>query len=160
MLTGDAESVAKKVAGLLSIDEYRAELLPGDKLDVVDKLISEKDAAKGKNNIVSFIGDGINDAPVLRRADVGISMGALGSDAAIEASDVVLMDDNPMKVAEAVKISRKTMSVVKQNICFSLGVKALVLSLGVVGLTPLWAAVFADVGVLVLAVCNSMRAGK
>ncbi|MBR4823349.1 MAG: cadmium-translocating P-type ATPase [Spirochaetaceae bacterium] len=160
MLTGDAESVAKKVAGLLSIDEYRAELLPGDKLDVVDKLISEKDAAKGKNNIVSFIGDGINDAPVLRRADVGISMGALGSDAAIEASDVVLMDDNPMKVAEAVKISRKTMSVVKQNIWFSLGVKALVLSLGVVGLTPLWAAVFADVGVLVLAVCNSMRAGK
>ena len=160
MLTGDAESVAKKVAGLLSIDEYRAELLPGDKLDVVDKLISEKDAAKGKNNIVSFIGDGINDAPVLRRADVGISMGALGSDAAIEASDVVLMDDNPMKVAEAVKISRKTMSVVKQNIWFSLGVKALVLSLGVAGLTPLWAAVFADVGVLVLAVCNSMRAGR
>ena len=160
MLTGDAESVAKTVADALAIDEYKAELLPGDKLDVVDKLINEKDAAKGKNNVVSFIGDGINDAPVLRRADVGISMGALGSDAAIEASDVVLMDDNPMKVAEAVKISRKTMAVVKQNIWFSLGVKVLVLSLGVAGLTPLWAAVFADVGVLVLAVCNSMRAGR
>ncbi|MBO7420139.1 MAG: cadmium-translocating P-type ATPase [Spirochaetaceae bacterium] len=159
MLTGDAESVAKKVAGSLEIDEYKAGLLPGDKLDVVDRLIAEK-GAETKNNIVSFIGDGINDAPVLRRADVGISMGALGSDAAIEASDVVLMDDNPLKVAEAVKISRKTMSVVKQNIWFSLGVKVLVLALGVAGLTPLWAAVFADVGVLVLAVCNSMRAGR
>ena len=159
MLTGDAESVAKKVAASLGIDEYKAGLLPGDKLDVVDRLIAEK-GAEIKNNIVSFIGDGINDAPVLRRADVGISMGALGSDAAIEASDVVLMDDNPLKVAEAVKISRKTMSVVKQNIWFSLGVKVLVLALGVTGLTPLWAAVFADVGVLVLAVCNSMRAGR
>ena len=159
MLTGDADSVAKKVAGSLAIDEYKAGLLPGDKLDVVDKLITEK-GTETKNNIVSFIGDGINDAPVLRRADVGISMGALGSDAAIEASDVVLMDDNPLKVAEAVKISRKTMSVVKQNIWFSLGVKVLVLALGVAGLTPLWAAVFADVGVLVLAVCNSMRAGR
>lgn len=156
MLTGDAESVAEKVAASLGIDEYKAGLLPIDKLDIVEKLITESSG----NGVVSFVGDGINDAPVLRRADVGISMGALGSDAAIEASDVVLMDDNPLKVAEAVKISRKTMAVVKQNIVFSLGVKILVLAAGVIGLAPLWLAVFADVGVLVLAVANSMRAGR
>lgn len=156
MLTGDAESVAKKVAASLGIDEYKAGLLPDDKLDIVEKLITESSG----NGVVSFVGDGINDAPVLRRADVGISMGALGSDAAIEASDVVLMDDNPLKVAEAVKISRKTMAVVKQNIWFSLGVKVLVLAAGVLGVAPLWLAVFADVGVLVLAVANSMRAGR
>lgn len=160
MLTGDSDSVAKQVADSLAVDEYKAELMPGDKLEIVDRLIGEsKSKGNEKCNAVSFIGDGINDAPVLRRADIGISMGALGSDAAIEASDVVLMDDNPLKVAEAVKISRKTMNVVKQNIAFSLGVKILVLSAGVIGVAPLWLAVFADVGVLVLAVCNSMRAG-
>lgn len=157
MLTGDDEHIAKEVASSLKLDEYKAEMLPHEKLAFVEELINKSAATKGKRKkIVSFIGDGINDAPVLRMADVGISMGALGSDAAIEASDVVLMDDNPLKIAEAVKISRKTISVVKQNIWFSIGVKTLVLILGAIGLTPLWAAVFADVGTLVITVGNSI----
>ncbi len=156
MLTGDREAVGKEVAEKLGLDEVHADLLPASKVTQVERLMSEK-SAKGK---LVFVGDGINDAPVLKRADVGIAMGALGSDAAIEAADVVLMDDNPEKIAQAVKISRKTLSIVKQNIIFALGVKGIVLLLGALGFATLWEAVFADVGVALLAVLNALRAMK
>ena len=151
MLTGDSEKIASKVAAELGIKNYRSELLPADKVAEFEKILS---ASTGK---VAFVGDGINDAPVLSRADVGIAMGALGSDAAIEAADVVLMDDDPLKISRAIKISRKCLSIVKQNICFAVGVKVLCLILGAVGLANMWAAIFADVGVMILAVLNAMR---
>jgi Cd2+/Zn2+-exporting ATPase len=155
MLTGDTESAAKQVAGRVGIDEYHSELLPGDKVEKVEALLKELSGGKGK---LAFVGDGINDAPVLSRADIGIAMGAMGSDAAIEAADVVLMDDDPMKIARAIKISRKCLGIVRQNITFALAVKLLCLLLGALGVTGMWAAIFADVGVMVLAVLNAMRA--
>ncbi len=154
MLTGDVEKVAKQVAEDLGIDEYHSELLPGDKVDQVERLLTEK-PSKSK---LAFVGDGINDAPVLSRADIGIAMGAMGSDAAIEAADVVLMDDDPLKIAKAIKISRKCISIVYQNIVFALGIKLICLVLGALGLANMWAAIFADVGVMVLAVLNAIRA--
>ncbi len=156
MLTGDREAVGRQVAETLGLDEVHAELLPADKVAQVERLMGEK-SRKGR---LAFVGDGINDAPVLKRADVGVAMGALGSDAAIEAADVVLMDDNPEKLAQAIKISRKTLSIVKQNIIFALGVKAVFLLLGAFGVATLWEAVFADVGVSLLAVLNALRAMK
>ena len=155
MLTGDAESAAQQVAARVGIDEYHSELLPGDKVEKVEALLQELQDGKGK---LAFVGDGINDAPVLSRADIGIAMGAMGSDAAIEAADVVLMDDDPMKIARAIKISRKCISIVYQNIVFALAVKFACLILGALGLAGMWAAIFADVGVMVLAVLNAMRA--
>ncbi|MBR3498653.1 MAG: cadmium-translocating P-type ATPase [Selenomonadaceae bacterium] len=152
MLTGDSEKIAAKVAAELGIKNYRSELLPADKVSEFEKILS---ASSGK---VAFVGDGINDAPVLGRADVGIAMGALGSDAAIEAADVVLMDDDPLKISRAIKISRKCLGIVKQNIFFAIGVKFLCLILGAVGLANMWAAIFADVGVMILAVVNAIRA--
>ena len=157
MLTGDAESAAKQVAERVGIDEYHSELLPGDKVEKVEALLKELSDGKGK---LAFVGDGINDAPVLSRADIGIAMGALGSDAAIEAADVVLMDDDPMKIARAIKISRKCLRIVYENISFALLVKFACLLLGALGLAGMWAAIFADVGVMVLAVLNAMRALK
>ena len=157
MLTGDAESAAKQVAERVGIDEYHSELLPGDKVEKVEALLEELRDGKGK---LAFVGDGINDAPVLSRADIGIAMGALGSDAAIEAADVVLMDDDPMKIARAIKISRRCLRIVYQNIIFALAVKFACLLLGALGLAGMWAAIFADVGVMVLAVLNAMRALK
>lgn len=154
MLTGDNERAAKRVADELGIDEYYAKLLPQDKLKIVD----EKIASKKPNDVYAFVGDGINDAPVLMRADVGVSMGGVGSDSAIEASDVVLMHDNISDIVKAKKIARKTMSIVIENIVFALGVKAAVLILSAVGIASMWLAVFADVGVAVLAILNSMRA--
>ncbi|WP_071427229.1 heavy metal translocating P-type ATPase [Merdimmobilis hominis] len=154
MLTGDAEAVGKSVAQNLGLDEYHAELLPGDKVDELEKLLRQK----GKGENLAFVGDGINDAPVLTRADVGIAMGGLGSDAAIEAADIVLMDDKPSKIATAIRISRKTLGIVRQNIVFALGVKAIVLLLGALGYASMWAAVFADVGVSVIAILNAIRA--
>lgn len=154
MLTGDNERAAKRVATELGIDEYYAKLLPQDKLKIVD----EKIANKKPNDVYAFVGDGINDAPVLMRADVGVSMGGVGSDSAIEASDVVLMHDNISDIVKAKKIARKTMSIVIENIVFALGVKAAVLILSAVGIASMWLAVFADVGVAVLAILNSMRA--
>lgn len=154
MLTGDHQKVADKVAEELSITEYFAELLPGDKVDKVEKLFAEK-SAKGK---LVFVGDGMNDAPVLARADIGIAMGGLGSDAAIEAADVVIMTDEPSKLARAIKISRKTLAIVRQNIVFAIGIKVLVLLLAAMGMASMWAAVFADVGVAVIAILNAMRA--
>lgn len=151
MLTGDRSEVANSVAQQLGIDQARAELMPGDKVTVVEALMD----GRGK---LAFVGDGINDAPVLARADIGIAMGALGSDAAIEAADVVLMDDNPLKIATAMRIARKTKRIVMQNIVFALGVKAAVLVLGATGHANMWLAVFADVGVAVLAILNAMRA--
>ena len=151
MLTGDREESAKAVAQALGIDAYRAELLPIDKVRCVEELLREK-----KGSLV-FVGDGVNDAPVLARADVGIAMGALGSDAAIEAADVVLMDDQPTKIAAAIRISRFTKRIVLQNIVFALGIKALFLLLSVFGWTNMWAATFADVGVAVIAILNAMR---
>ncbi len=151
MLTGDSEKIAAKVAQELGIKNYRSELLPADKVSAFEKILS---ASSGS---VAFVGDGINDAPVLSRADVGIAMGALGSDAAIEAADVVLMDDDPRKISKAIKISRKCLSIVKQNIFFAICVKFLCLILGAVGLANMWAAIFADVGVMILAVLNAMR---
>jgi len=156
MLTGDAEAVGMRVARELGLDEAYCGLLPGDKVDHVERLLKES-AGKGA---LAFVGDGINDAPVLSRADVGIAMGALGSDAAIEAADVVLMNDRPSRIATAISISRKTHAIVKQNIVFALGVKGLVLVLSAVGLANMWGAVFADVGVAVLAILNAMRALK
>ena len=156
MLTGDNERAAKKVATELGIDEYYAKLLPQDKLKIVD----EKIANKKPNDVYAFVGDGINDAPVLMRADVGVSMGGVGSDSAIEASDVVLMHDKISDIVKAKKIARKTMSIVIENIVFALGVKAAVLILSAVGIANMWLAVFADVGVAVLAILNSMRALK
>ena len=152
MLTGDREAVASQVAQELSIDSYYSQLLPNDKVEQVEKLLHEQ---QGK---LAFVGDGINDAPVLSRADVGIAMGVLGSDAAIEAADVVLMDDDPMKISSAIAVARKCMRIVRQNIVFALGVKFICLGLGALGLTNLWIAIFADVGVMVLAVLNAIRA--
>lgn len=153
MLSGDRVEAAESVAGTLGIDEFRAQLLPVDKVSEVEKLISEE-----KNGKVAFVGDGINDAPVLMRADVGIAMGSLGSDAAIEAADVVLMDDDIRKISSIIRISRKTMAIVRENITFALAVKFLVLILGAIGVANMWEAVFGDVGVTVLAIFNSMRA--
>lgn len=154
MLTGDAKAVGEAVAADLGLDEVHTQLLPGGKVDRVEELLSQK-SPKGA---LAFVGDGINDAPVLSRADVGIAMGALGSDAAIEAADVVLMDDKPSKIAVAIGIARKTLRIVRQNIVFALAVKALVLILGAAGLANMWEAVFADVGVSVIAILNAMRA--
>ena len=154
MLTGDAKRVAEQVASELGVDEVHSELLPGDKVEQVEKLL----AAKAKNDKLAFVGDGINDAPVLTRADIGIAMGAMGSDAAIEAADVVLMDDDPLQIAKAIKISRKCIGIVKQNIVFSLVVKFGCLVLVAVGVANMWAAIFADVGVMILAVLNAIRA--
>lgn len=154
MLTGDARKVADAVGRELGVDEVRSELLPGDKVDEVEKLI----AAKGEKEKLAFVGDGINDAPVLSRADIGIAMGALGSDAAIEAADIVLMDDNPAKIATAMKISKKTLRIVHQNIVFALVIKFACLALGAVGFVNMWWAIFADVGVMILAVLNATRA--
>ena len=154
MLTGDARRVAEQVAGELGVDEVRSELLPGDKVAEVEKLLAEK---APKDNL-AFVGDGINDAPVLTRADIGIAMGAMGSDAAIEAADVVLMDDDPLQIAKAIRISRKCIGIVRQNIVFSLIVKFACLALTAAGITNMWAAIFADVGVMILAVLNAIRA--
>ena len=154
MLAGDAKRVAEQVASELGVDEVHSELLPGDKVEQVEKLL----AAKAKNDKLAFVGDGINDAPVLTRADIGIAMGAMGSDAAIEAADVVLMDDDPLQIAKAIKISRKCIGIVKQNIVFSLVVKFGCLALVAVGVANMWAAIFADVGVMILAVLNAIRA--
>ena len=154
MLTGDAEKVAQSVAADLGIDEYHSELLPADKVNEVEKLIS----GKAKNAVLAFVGDGINDAPVLSRADIGIAMGAMGSDAAIEAADVVLMDDDPLKISKAIKISRKCLGIVYQNIWFALVVKFACLALGALGIANMWLAIFADVGVMVIAVLNAIRA--
>ncbi len=154
MLTGDAEPVAKAVASHLGLDEYHAGLLPGDKVDQIEKLL----AAKGPKENLAFVGDGINDAPVLSRADIGIAMGALGSDAAIEAADIVLMDDDPAKIALAMSIARRTLRIVYENIVFALAIKFACLVLGALGLASMWTAIFADVGVMVLAVLNATRA--
>lgn len=154
MLTGDAKEVADTVAKELGIDQVRSELLPADKVQNVEELLMEN---KGNGNL-AFVGDGINDAPVLTRADIGIAMGAMGSDAAIEAADVVLMDDDPMKISHAIRISRKCLDIVNQNTWFSIGIKLVVLLLGAVGIANMWFAIFADVGVMILAVLNAMRA--
>lgn len=156
MLTGDRREVAHDVADKLALDGYHAELLPADKVACVEQLLAEKPSGKG----VAFVGDGINDAPVLKLADVGIAMGGLGSDAAIEAADVVLMDDKPTKIATAVRIARRTIGIARQNVAFAIGVKVAILLLATVGLGTMWMAVFADVGVTVLAVFNAMRALK
>lgn len=156
MLTGDSKAVADHVAGLLKPDEVHSELLPADKVEAVEALI----AGKGSKEILAFVGDGINDAPVLTRADIGIAMGALGSDAAIEAADIVLMDDNPEKIALAMRISRKCLRIVYENIIFALAVKAICLILGAFGYAGMWLAIFADVGVMVLAVLNAIRCLK
>jgi Cd2+/Zn2+-exporting ATPase len=153
MLTGDAKAVAASVAAELGVDEYHAELLPADKVDWTEKLLAET----SDNGKLAFVGDGINDAPVLTRADIGIAMGALGSDAAIEAADIVLMDDKPSKIATAMRISRKTLRIVKQNIVFALAVKAAVLLLGAFGMATMWEAVFADVGVAFIDILNATR---
>ena len=154
MLTGDVRSVAEDVAGRLKLDEVKSELLPADKVGAVEELL----AAQPEKEKLAFVGDGINDAPVLARADIGIAMGALGSDAAIEAADVVLMDDEPGKIAKAIRISRKCLRIVKENIWFAIAVKLLCLALGALGLAGMWAAIFADVGVMVIAVLNALRA--
>ena len=154
MLTGDIGRVAEYMAKKLGVDQYRSDLLPADKVAEVEKLLAET----GRKGKLAFVGDGINDAPVLSRADIGVAMGAMGSDAAIEAADVVLMDDDPMKISKAIKISRKCIGIVYQNIAFALGVKALCLILGALGIANMWAAIFADVGVMVLAVLNAIRA--
>lgn len=154
MLTGDRRNVAEKVGGALGIDTIASELLPADKVAKVEALLAEKPA----NDKLAFVGDGINDAPVLRRADIGIAMGAMGSDAAIEAADVVLMDDDPLKIAKAIKISRKILRIVYQNIVFAIGVKGICLILGALGIANMWLAIFADVGVMIIAVLNAIRA--
>jgi len=154
MLTGDSKNTAEYTASVLGIDEYFAQLLPADKVEKLEDLITRKQ----KNSTVIFVGDGINDAPVLTRADVGIAMGGLGSDAAIEAADAVIMDDKVSKIVSAIRISKKTMSIVKQNIAFALIVKALFLIGGALGFVTMWGAVFADVGVTLIAVLNSLRA--
>ena len=153
MLTGDRQAAADAVAAELGIDEVHAELLPADKVGQVEKLLG----AQNEKERLAFVGDGINDAPVLTRADIGIAMGSMGSDAAIEAADIVLMDDDIRKIASLVTIARKTLGIVKQNIVFALAVKALVLLLGALGMANMWEAVFADVGVSVIAILNSMR---
>ena len=154
MLTGDARRVAEQVAASLGIDEVYSDLLPGDKVEKVEELLKSK-TDKG---VLAFVGDGINDAPVLSRADIGIAMGAMGSDAAIEAADVVLMDDDPMKIAKAIRISRKCLGIVYQNIAFAIGIKLICLLLGAVGVANMWLAIFADVGVMIIAVLNAIRA--
>ena len=156
ILTGDSQKVANAVGKELAIDEVYSQLMPGDKVEIVERLLNEKN----KNSSLVFVGDGINDAPVISRADVGMAMGALGSDAAIESADIVLMDDKPSKLATAIRISKKTMGIVRQNIVFALAVKALVLILGALGIAGMWLAVFADVGVSVIAILNAMRAMK
>lgn len=156
MLTGDNKAAADQVAGELGLDEARSELLPGDKVEAVEQML----AAKNPKEKLAFVGDGVNDAPVLSRADIGVAMGALGSDAAIEAADIVLMDDNPMKLALAMRISRKCLRIVYENIVFALAVKAACLVLGAVGVANMWLAIFADVGVMVLAVLNAVRCLK
>ena len=153
MLTGDTKAAAEQIASALDIDEVRAELLPGDKVSCVEEMMADD-----RRGSVVFVGDGINDAPVLMRSDVGIAMGAMGSDAAIEAADVVLMDDNPTKIPLAIRIARRTMGIVHQNIVFALGVKGAILLLGALGYAGMWAAVFADVGVSVIAILNASRA--
>ena len=154
MLTGDAKKVAENVAASLGIDRVYSELLPGDKVEKVEELLRNKP----ERDKLAFVGDGINDAPVLTRADIGIAMGAMGSDAAIEAADVVLMDDDPMQIAKAIKISRKCLRIVYQNIVFAIGVKLVCLVLGALGFANMWLAIFADVGVMILAVLNAIRA--
>lgn len=154
MLTGDAKRVADKVAADLGIDEVYSELLPGDKVTMVEKLLSQKAGEKEK---LAFVGDGINDAPVLSRADIGIAMGAIGSDAAIEAADIVLMDDDPLKIAKAIRIARKCLRIVYENIYFAIGIKVICLILGALGIANMWVAIFADVGVMVIAVLNAIR---
>ena len=156
MLTGDTEESGLAVAKELNIDKAYTQLLPIDKVDKIEDIIEQKT----KNKSVIFVGDGINDAPVLTRADVGIAMGGLGSDAAIEAADVVIMDDKPTKVATAIKIAKQTLTIVKENIAFALGIKVLFLILGAFGFVTMWGAVFADVGVTLIAVLNSLRALK
>ena len=154
MLTGDTHKVAEQVAGELGIDEVYSELLPADKVEKVEELLKNR----SEKEKLAFVGDGINDAPVLGRADIGIAMGAMGSDAAIEAADVVLMDDDPMKIAKAIRISRKCLRIVYQNIVFAIGIKLICLALGAVGIANMWLAIFADVGVMILAVLNAIRA--
>jgi len=154
MLTGDMKNVAEKVAADLGIDEVYSELLPGDKVNKVEEIL----ANKNEKDKVAFVGDGINDAPVLSRADIGIAMGALGSDAAIEAADIVLMDDDPLKIAKAIKISKKCIRIVYENIYFAIGIKLICLALGALGIANMWVAIFADVGVMVIAVLNAIRA--
>ena len=154
MLTGDLRPVAEQAAGALGIDQVYSELLPGDKVAKVEEMLAGQNG-RGK---LAFVGDGVNDAPVLSRADVGIAMGAMGSDAAIEAADVVLMDDDPQKLVKAIRIAKKCMAIVQQNIVFAIGIKLLCLVLGAVGLASMWLAIFADVGVMVLAVLNAIRA--
>lgn len=154
ILTGDSKAVAEKVAKDLKVDSVYSELLPADKVSKVEELLSEK----SQKETLAFVGDGINDAPVLSRADIGIAMGAMGSDAAIEAADIVLMDDDPLKISKAIKISRKCMRIVKENIWFAIGIKVVCLILGAIGLANMWVAIFADVGVMVLAVLNAIRA--
>ena len=153
MLTGDNLAVAKEVGDELGIDDIRADLLPDEKAEIVQEIIKSKDV----NKKVAFVGDGINDAPVLSIADIGIAMGAMGSDAAIEAADIVLMDDNPRKVMSAIKVAKKTMNVVMQNIVFAIGVKILVMVLGAFGIANIQAGIFADMGVTVIAILNSSR---
>ena len=154
MLTGDIRRVAEQVAGELGLDAVYSELLPADKVEKVEALL----ASKSEKEKLAFVGDGINDAPVLGRADIGIAMGAMGSDAAIEAADVVLMDDDPMKISKAIKISRKCLRIVYQNIVFAIGVKLICLLLGALGIANMWLAIFADVGVMIIAVLNAIRA--
>lgn len=154
MLTGDAHDVAQQMAGVLGVDEFHAELLPADKVTKVEEML----ASKSENDRIAFVGDGINDAPVLSRADIGIAMGGAGSDAAIEAADVVLMDDSPLKIATAIRISRKTLRIVRENIIMALGIKGICLILGALGIANMWLAIFADVGVMILAVLNAIRA--
>ena len=154
MLTGDSRRVADQVATELGIDEVYSELLPADKVTKVEELLDKK-TAKEK---LAFVGDGINDAPVLSRADIGIAMGALGSDAAIEAADIVLMDDDPLKISKAIKIARKCIRIVYENIYFAIGIKVLCLILGAIGIANMWMAIFADVGVMIIAVLNAIRA--
>lgn len=154
MLTGDMKKVADQVAQELGIDEVQSELLPADKVTQVERLLGEKK----ENEKLAFVGDGINDAPVLSRADIGIAMGAMGSDAAIEAADVVLMDDDPQKIAKAIKISRKCIHIVYENIYFAIGIKLICLALGALGIANMWMAIFADVGVMIIAVLNAIRA--
>ncbi len=153
MLTGDTEATAIKVSESLGIDEIHFGLLPKDKVDMLEKLLKKK----GAKEILAFVGDGINDAPVLSRADIGIAMGAMGSDAAIEAADVVLMDDDPAKISEAIKLSAKCIRIVYENIFFAIGVKVICLMLGAAGIANMWVAIFADVGVMVIAVLNAIR---
>ena len=154
MLTGDAKKVADAVAAELGVDEVHSELLPGDKVDKVESLLAQQSGTAK----LAFVGDGVNDAPVLCRADIGIAMGAMGSDAAIEAADIVLMDDEPLQIAKAIRISRKCIGIVYENIVFALAVKFACLVLVAIGLADMWAAIFADVGVMVLAVLNAIRA--